>query len=120
MKLSFTSKSLKYSDKIAICCLGIYFFNCTDLFFTYTFVKTGYFFEINPFMRFLLSNPLLILCFKLLLPASAFGAILRAPHPKPESLSYLFLALLGIVLFFYLAINCSHVYYIYLFFHQIL
>lgn len=120
MKPLFTLKHFKFIDEVAICCFSIYFFNCTDLIFTYTFVKTGYFFEINPFMRFLLTNPLLILSFKLFLPACAFWAILRVPHSNPESLSKFFLALLGLILFFYIAINVSHLYYLYLFFQQIL
>lgn len=49
--------------------LFIYILNCTDLLFTYTYLKTGIFFEFNPIMRLLLLSPYLTVLLKIILPA---------------------------------------------------
>lgn len=47
----------------------IYLLNCLDLIFTYTFLKTGLFCEVNPIMQFLLGNVSLLLICKVIIPA---------------------------------------------------
>ena len=44
MKLTYTAASQKLIHKFWV----LYVLNCTDILFTYTFLKTGGFYEANP------------------------------------------------------------------------
>lgn len=59
----------KAQKQIMTVFLFIYILNCTDLLFTYTYLKTGIFFEFNPIMRLLLVSPYLTILLKIILPA---------------------------------------------------
>lgn len=58
----------KTQKQIMTVFLFIYILNCTDLLFTYTYLKTGIFFEFNPIMRLLLASPYLTILLKIILP----------------------------------------------------
>lgn len=90
----------------------IYIFNCTDILFTYTLLKTGDFYEANFLMRSIVSNPFLSVLVKVIFPAFLIYALF--PHIKEEKTSSIKLChfLIAIVLLAYLAINCLHVYYL--------
>ncbi len=61
--------TLKAQHQIMTAFLFIYILNCSDLLFTYTYLKTGIFVELNPIMCILLINPYLTILVKVILPA---------------------------------------------------
>lgn len=94
-------------------CLLIYFFNCTDLLFTYTYLKTGYFYEFNPIMRPIVSSPWLSIIVKIIMPAILLAfVLLRLPQTVPKLLN-VGIAFSGLITLFYLFINCMHIYYLF-------
>lgn len=107
----FSKSSSSLSVKMVRTCLLIYFFNCTDLLFTYTFLKTGMFSEANPIMQLILHSTSSIILFKILVPAWLMLIIFNFQNTSPH---FLLQAFLNFVLLFYFVINCSHIYYLYL------
>ena len=94
----------------------IYFLNTLDLVFTFTYLKIGGFYEVNPLIRGMIHNPYLLLLLKLILP----GLLLAYLITKAEEISkqeYKFFQLGIIILFiFYLLINIMHLCYLFLYF----
>jgi len=90
----------------------IYIFNCTDILFTYTLLKTGDFYEANFLMRSIVSSPFLSVLVKIIFPAFLISILL--PYIKEEKASSINLCdfLITLVLLAYLSINCLHVYYL--------
>lgn len=95
----------------------IYILNCTDLLFTYTYLKTGMFIEYNPIMRTLLHYSSLTILFKLMLPAVlVIYFFFRLDDHTPFSLLLCKWggALLSLI---YILLNLMHLYYLFQFFY---
>lgn len=89
----------------------VYILNCTDLLFTYTFLKTGGFYEANFFMEAIVSNPYLGILVKVICPAIIIMYListLKTQYTKHIRLSNLFV---NFVLILYIGINVLHLYY---------
>lgn len=108
MKFTYIQASRKLIQKFWV----IYILNCTDILFTYTFLKTGGFYEANPFMRSIVTNPYLCLLIKVILPGIAllFLFYYLAHYAKP--LSSLCQWAANLIAFIYILINGLHVYYL--------
>lgn len=50
----------------------LYLLNCTDILFTLMFSSTGYFIELNPFMKRIIADPTLSFLLKMIVPAILF------------------------------------------------
>ena len=104
--------TIKIQKQIMTVFLLIYILNCTDLLFTYTYLKTGIFFEFNPIMRILLISPYLIILAKIVLPA--IFLIYFFFRLKEHSASSLKLCKIGgtVLILTYIFINILHLYYL--------
>lgn len=104
--------AIKTQKKIMMVFLLIYILNCTDLLFTYTYLKTGIFFEFNPVMRLLLISPYLAILAKIILPA--IFLIYFFFRLEEHSTSSLKLCKIGATLLtlVYTFINSLHLYYL--------
>lgn len=104
--------AIKTQKKIMMVFLLIYVLNCTDLLFTYTYLKTGIFFEFNPVMRLLLISPYLTILVKIILPAIflIYFFFRLEDHSAPS----LKLCKLGgtLLILTYTFINSLHLYYL--------
>ena len=94
----------------------IYFLNTLDLVFTFTYLKIGGFYEVNPIIRNMILHPYVLLLLKLVLP----GLLLAYLITKSEEISkkeYTFFQLgIALVFIFYLIINIMHLCYLFLYF----
>lgn len=105
-----SAKRLKF---FVLLCLLTYFFNCTDFLFTYTFLKTGYFYELNPLMQPILPLPLVSTMVKIILPGILLTFLLmRLAQTEPKLLK-LAIVFSGLTTLFYMSINCMHIYYLF-------
>lgn len=89
----------------------IYILNCTDMLFTYTFLKTGGFYEANFFMQTIVSNPYLGILVKIICPAIIIMYLisaLKTQYTEHIRLSNLFV---NFLLLIYTSINILHLYY---------
>lgn len=105
----------KAQKHIIMVFLLIYILNCTDLIFTYTYLKTGLFMEYNPIMRLLLSHVFLTLFVKLMIPAILIVFFFfRLDEHTTQSLRLCKWA--GAFLsFLYSLLNSMHIYYLFQF-----
>lgn len=86
----------------------LYFLNVTDIIFTLLFHNTGYFIELNPVMKQMLSNQTVILIAKLIIPfALLFYIGIRLKKATGKQLKIANILIL-VVLIFYLVINLMH------------
>ncbi|MBU3805139.1 MAG: hypothetical protein H9872_10370 [Candidatus Cellulosilyticum pullistercoris] len=104
--------TIKTQKQIMTVFLLIYILNCTDLLFTYTYLKTGIFFEFNPIMSRLLVSPYLTILVKIILPA--IFIIYFFFRLKEHSTSSLILCKIGgmLLILAYTFINSLHLYYL--------
>lgn len=89
----------------------IYILNCTDMLFTYTFLKTGGFYEANSFMQPIVSNPYLAILVKIIFPAFLIMYLissLKTQYTEHIRFSNFFI---NILLSIYVGINLLHLYY---------
>lgn len=102
-----------------------YILNCIDLLFTYTLLKTGLFYEINNLMTPFLSSSLISFFIKVIIPAvflfSLFSNHGLTPiglfskydlESEPELPVWISHSIVNILLFIYIAITASHIYYL--------
>lgn len=91
----------------------IYLLNCLDLLFTYTYVKIGDFYEMNPLLRPIIHQPISCLVIKVILP----GILLIYLFTRLKALSpsaYAFFKTISlIVLTLYICVNLTHLYYLF-------
>lgn len=91
----------------------LYILNCTDLLFTYTYLKTGAFYEVNLLLRPLLENAYLSILVKLILPAPLIFLLIRELKRAPNTSLKLTNLLINLVLTLYTVINILHLYYLF-------
>jgi len=104
--------TIKAQNQIMTVFLFIFILNCTDLLFTYTYLKTGIFFEFNPIMRMLLISPYLALLAKIILPA-IFLIYFFFRLDEHSALSLKLCKIGGTLLILtYVFINSLHLYYL--------
>lgn len=108
MKLTYTQASRKLIQKF----WAIYILNCTDILFTYTFLKTGGFYEANPLMRSIVTNPYLCLLIKVILPGIALLFLFYYLAHYTNPLSSICQWAAGLITLVYIFINALHVYYL--------
>lgn len=108
MKSTYMEAFRKLIQKLWI----IYILNCTDILFTYTFLKTGGFYEANPLMRSIVTSPYLCLLIKVVLPGIAliFLFYYLADYTRP--LSSICQWAVDLITLVYLFINSLHIYYL--------
>ena len=107
-----TSVSQKRLGIFTALCLLTYFFNCTDFLFTYTFLKTGYFYEINPLMRPIVTYPIISIIIKIIFPAFLLIPILKRLSNTESKRLKIGIFFAGLVTLFYFSLNCMHLYYL--------
>lgn len=108
MKLSYLSSQKYIIPKL----FSLYLLNCLDMLFTYTLLKTGYFYEVNPIMRVIIHTPYLSLLIKIIIPGVCFLLLFDYVRKTSFSFSLLCTHLTHFVLLIYIGINCLHVYYL--------
>lgn len=91
----------------------IYILNCTDILFTYTFLKTGEFYEVNVLMQPIVSSPYLSILVKILLPGILILALLPRIQEENNWSTRLCHLCMSVVLLIYIFINCTHIYYLF-------
>ena len=91
----------------------IYILNCIDLLFTYTYMKLGGFYEVNPVMRQLIWNPYLSILSKIIFPGLLIGYL--CTQIDKVALTKYRIYHLGMLLLFliYIAIIALHLYYLF-------
>lgn len=108
MKLTYLEASKKLIQKF----LFLYLLNCTDILFTYTFLKTGDFYEANPLMRHIVTNPYLCLLIKVILPGLALLLLFYYLMQNTKPLSSFCQWATNFIILMYILINSLHVYYL--------
>lgn len=105
--------SLERTNKrLTIKFLFLYLLNCLDIMFTFTFLKTGHFYEANPLMQPIVTNLYLCLFIKVLLPGAILFILCEAIHASKTSLGALYQIPSTCMLILYLFINSMHIYYL--------
>lgn len=107
MKLTYVEASRKLIRKF----WGLYILNCTDILFTYTFLKTGGFYEANPLMRSVVTNPYLCLFIKVIFPGIALLFLFYYLEHNTKPLSPLCQWAANFIVLVYILINMLHIYY---------
>lgn len=122
MKGVFTMKTLdalnpmpyivpyKTQKRLALLCLFTYLLSCIDFLFTYTYLKTGCFYEINPFMHPIITTPFYIIPIKIIFPAFLMYMVFTKLCHSDKHLVLLGQIFLSLTTFFYFALDCFHVY----------
>lgn len=90
--------------------IALYLLNVTDILFTLLFHNTGHFIELNPIMRKLLEDRIMVLTIKLIVP---FGLLLyieiRLKKASENQLKFANKLLLCLLVFYFI-INLMHIY----------
>ena len=107
MKLTHVEASRKLIRKF----WGLYILNCTDILITYTFLKTGGFYEANPFMRSIVTNPYLCLLIKVILPGIAILFLVHYLEHNTKPLAHICQWAANFIILVYFLINTLHIYY---------
>ena len=114
--LSNTS-SIRPSSRLlkifTILCLFAYFLNCSDLLFTYTFLKTGYFYEFNPIMAPIVSYPIASLIIKIIIPACLIMHLISQLPKTALAIIKIGSIFFIIITLFYFYINYMHISYLF-------
>ena len=110
-EISSTKPSQKSFKIFIALCLLTYFFNCTDLLFTYTYLKTGYFYEFNPLMQPFVSIPSASIAIKIITPALLLTFILNHLSKTTPKLLKSGIIICAFITLFYFLINCMHICY---------
>ena len=113
MKLTCTAASQKLIHKFWV----LYILNCTDILFTYTFLKTGGFYEANPIMRSIVTNPCLCLLVKVFCPGIALVFLFHFLEHNKKELSAFCQWAANFIILIYVIINSLHLYYLFALLH---
>ena len=89
----------------------IYILNCTDILFTYTFLKTGTFYEFNLLMQNIVSNPYLSILVKIICPACLIIYLIHTLKTHYTTHIRLCNLTITLLLLVYLSVNLLHLYY---------
>lgn len=108
MKITYIEASKKLIQKFWV----LYILNCTDILFTYTFIKTGGFYEANPLMRSVVTNPYLCLFIKVVLPGIALLFLFYYLLHNVKPLSAFCQWAANFIVLVYALINGLHLYYL--------
>lgn len=104
---------MKAQKKLSYKFIILYFFNCTDIIFTYTFLKTGYFYEANPLMQPIVTLPYLCILIKVLLPGIILLLLFKRVLEKGSRLIRAYQFAISLLILLYGLINCLHLYYLF-------
>ncbi len=113
MKLTNTVTSQKLIHKFWV----LYILNCTDILFTYTFLKTGGFYEANPIMRSIVVNPYLCLLIKVFCPGIALVFLFHFLERSTKELCAFCEWAANFIILIYVTINGLHLVYLFTLLH---
>jgi hypothetical protein len=108
----------KYLHNIKIKFILVYILNCSDFVTTKVLLNTGAFYEGNILMRNIITDNLLSVLIKLLLPCFLFLIIyLRMRAASDKQLKYSAIAI-NVCLIYYILINLTHLIWILFFYNK--
>jgi hypothetical protein len=90
--------------------IWIYILNITDIIFTQLLLTTGLGYEANPLMRQLTEHPIAAILFKLSYAGIMCLILYRVSKKMSGKELWKSAALISLVLFLYIFINCMHIY----------